>query len=75
MNPWPFAQWGFNVVGSLSKAPGNKMYLLVATDYFTKGVEALLLVHIMIGDIRKFLWEDLICMFSIPHTIVLDNVK
>ena len=35
-SPWPFAQWGLNIVGPFSKAVGNKKYLLVGTDYFTK---------------------------------------
>ena len=39
-SPWPFAQWGLDIVGPFSKAVGNKKYLLVGTDYFTKWVEA-----------------------------------
>ena len=35
-NPWPFAQWGLDIVGPFPKAKGNKKYLLVCTDYFTK---------------------------------------
>ena len=34
-SPWPFAQWGLNIVGPFPKAVGNKKYLLVSTDYFT----------------------------------------
>ena len=34
--PWPFAQWGLDIVGPFPKAVGNKKYLLVGTDYFTK---------------------------------------
>ena len=37
-SPWPFAQWGLDIVGSFPKAAGNKRYLLVSTDYFTKWV-------------------------------------
>ncbi|GFY87564.1 hypothetical protein Acr_05g0012030 [Actinidia rufa] len=37
---WPFAQWGMDIVGFLPRAPGNKRFLLVAIDYFTKWVEA-----------------------------------
>ena len=44
--PWPFAQWGLDIVGPVPKAAGNKKYLLVATDYFTKWVEAEPLVNI-----------------------------
>ena len=32
----PFAHWGLDIVGPFSKAAGNKKYLLVGTDYFTK---------------------------------------
>ena len=35
-SPWPFAQWGLDIVGPFPKAVGNKKYLLVGTDYFTK---------------------------------------
>ena len=39
-SPWPFAQWGLDIVDPFPKAAGNKKYLLVGTDYFTKRVEA-----------------------------------
>nr|XP_023905079.1 uncharacterized protein LOC112016836 [Quercus suber] len=35
-SPWPFAQWGLDIVGPFPKAAGNRKYLLVGTDYFTK---------------------------------------
>ena len=38
-SPWPFAQWGLDIVGPFPKVAGNKRYLLVDTDYFTKWVE------------------------------------
>ncbi|RVW82767.1 hypothetical protein CK203_046960 [Vitis vinifera] len=38
--PWPFAQWGMDIVGPLLAAPAQKKFLLVATDYFSKWVEA-----------------------------------
>ena len=33
---WPFAQWGLDIVSPFPKAVGNKRYLLVDTEYFTK---------------------------------------
>ena len=39
-SPWPFAQWDLDIVGPFPKAVGNKKYLLVCTNYFTKWVEA-----------------------------------
>ena len=35
-SPWPFAQWGLDLVGPLPRATGNRQWLIVATDYFTK---------------------------------------
>ena len=32
----PFPHWGLDIVGPFPKAVGNKKYLLVGTDYFTK---------------------------------------
>ena len=35
-SPWSFTQWILDIVGPFPKAVGNKKYLLVGTDYFTK---------------------------------------
>ena len=43
---WPFAQWGLDIVGPFPRATGNQRYLPVATNYFTKWVEAEPLVNI-----------------------------
>ena len=53
-SPWPFAQWGLDIVGPFPKAVGNKKYLLVGTDYFTKWVEAKPLSNIRDVDAKRF---------------------
>ena len=53
-SPWPFTQWGLDIVGHFPKAAGNKRYLLVGTDYFTKWVEAEPLANIRDVDAKKF---------------------
>ena len=53
-SPWPFAQWGLDIVGLFPKAARNKRYLLVGTDYLTKQVEAEPLVNIRDADAKKF---------------------
>ena len=35
-SPWPFAQWGIDIVGSLPQGKGQIKFLLVTIDYFTK---------------------------------------
>ena len=54
-NPWPFAQWGLDIVGPFPKAAGNKRHLLVGIDYFTKWVEAEPLANIRDVDAKKFI--------------------
>ena len=40
-SPWPFSVWGIDVIGRIApKASNGHEYILVAIDYFTKGVEA-----------------------------------
>ncbi|CAH9107952.1 unnamed protein product [Cuscuta europaea] len=40
LSPWPFMKWGMDIVGKLPEAPGQKVYMLAMTDYFSKWVEA-----------------------------------
>ena len=72
-NPWPFAQWGLDIVGSFPKVAGNKRYLLVGTDYFTKRVEAEPLVNIKDVDVKRFIWKNIVTQFEIPHTLISNN--
>uniref|UniRef100_A0A2N9FM34 RNase H type-1 domain-containing protein n=1 Tax=Fagus sylvatica TaxID=28930 RepID=A0A2N9FM34_FAGSY len=60
VSPWPFAQWGMDLVGPLPKATGNRRWLIVATDYFTKWVEAEPLANIRDRDSIKFVWKNII---------------
>jgi hypothetical protein len=45
----------------------------VATDYFTKWVEAEPLTHITDVDSKKFIWKNIITRFGIPRVLVSDN--
>ena len=72
-NPWPFTQWGLDIVGSFPKVVGNKKWLLVGTDYFTKWVEAEPLANIRDVDAKIFFWKNIVTWFGIPHTLILDN--
>nr|CAN75043.1 hypothetical protein VITISV_042110 [Vitis vinifera] len=71
--PWPFAQWGMDIVGPLPAAPAQKKFLLVATDYFSKWVEAEAYASIKDKDVTKFVWKNIVCRFGIPQTIIVDN--
>ena len=43
LSPWPFTQWGINIVGPLSTGNGLVCFVVIAVDCFTKWVEAELL--------------------------------
>ena len=54
-SPWPFAQWGIDIVGPLPLAPAQKKLLLVATDYFSKWIEADAFASIKDRDVTWFI--------------------
>ena len=72
-NPWPFAQWGIDIVGPLPTVPAQKKLLLVATNYFSKWIEADAFSSIKDKDVTRFIWKNIVCRFDIPRSIVSDN--
>lgn len=72
-SPWPFAQWGLDLVGKLLTAPGGYKHLITATDYYTKWVEAEPLITITATDVERFLWKNIISRFGVPYAIISDN--
>ena len=72
-SPWPFAQWGIDIVGPLPTAPAQKKLLLVATDYFSKWIEAEAFSSIKDQDVTQFIWNNIVYRFGIPRSIVSDN--
>ena len=72
-SPWPFTQWGIDIVSLLPQGKGKVKFLLVAIDYFTKWVEVEALATIIEVRIRNLMWKNIICRFGIPLTIILDN--
>ena len=73
ISPWPFAQWGLDLIGKLPTARGQFKYIVVAVDYNTKWVEAEALAVISTAKIEHFLWKNIYCRFGTPDTIVTDN--
>ena len=52
---------------------GNKKYLLVDTDYFTKWVEAEPLANIRDVYVKRFVWKNIVTQFGVPHVLISDN--
>ena len=57
-SPWPFAQWGLDIVGPFPRAVGNRRWLLVGINYFTKWVKAEPLSNIRDVDAKKVHLEE-----------------
>ena len=62
-----------DIEGLFPRAVGNKRWLLVGTDYFTKWVEAEPLANIRDVDAKRFVWKNIVTRFGIPHTLISDN--
>ncbi|XP_030945910.1 uncharacterized protein LOC115970413 [Quercus lobata] len=73
--PWPFAQWGLDIMGPFPTAVRQLKFLVVGIDYFTKWVEAEALATITEKNIRSFVWKNIICRYGIPRVLVSDNGK
>ena len=75
MAPWPFAQWGLDIMGPFPIAIRQLKFLVVDIDYFTKWVEAETLATITKKNVQNFVWRNIICRYDIPRVLILDNGK
>ena len=73
LSPWPFAQWGIDLVGPLPTGRGQVRFAVVAVDYFTKWAEAEPLATITEKQIEKFVLKNIICRFGIPRVLISNN--
>ena len=78
MNPiiklWPFRGWAMDMIGQInpSSSKGHQ-WVLAATDYFTKWVEAVPMRSVASKDVISFVKEHIIHRFGIPQTITTDG--
>nr|GEX40211.1 reverse transcriptase domain-containing protein [Tanacetum cinerariifolium] len=73
--PWPFYKWGIDIAGPFPEGPGKVKFLIVAMDYFTKWIEAKAVATIIGGQVKKFVWDNIVCRFGIPGEIISDKGK
>ncbi|CAL9011796.1 unnamed protein product [Prunus brigantina] len=62
-----------HLVGPLPPAPAKKDMMIVATDYFTKWIEAEALSSTKEANVERFIWRNIICRFGLPQSLVTDN--
>ncbi|GKB71364.1 reverse transcriptase domain-containing protein [Tanacetum coccineum] len=75
MASWPFYKWGIDIAGPFPEGPGKVKFLIVAMDYFTKWIEAKAMATITGNQVKKFVWDNIVCRFGHPGEIVSDNGK
>ena len=73
--PWPFPQWGLDIMGPFLTAVRQLKFLVVSIDYFTKCVEVEALATITEKKIQSFVWRNIICRYGIPKVLVSNNEK
>ncbi|GJR74432.1 reverse transcriptase domain-containing protein [Tanacetum coccineum] len=73
MAPWPFYQWGMDILGPLSPTRRGAKFVIVAMNYFTKWIKAKPLVKITGKEVIRFVMDNIICKFGLPRIIVTDN--
>nr|GFA24788.1 reverse transcriptase domain-containing protein [Tanacetum cinerariifolium] len=69
------AEYEALVAGPFLEGPGKVKFLIVTMDYFTKWIEAKTVATITGGQVKKFVWNNIVCRFGIPGEIISDNGK
>ncbi|KAL0290919.1 UNVERIFIED_CONTAM: hypothetical protein Scaly_2653800 [Sesamum calycinum] len=67
--------WGLDVVGPLTKCSAGHLYILAATDYFSKWAEAVPLKEVKKENVADFIRINIIYRYEIPRYIITDNRK
>ncbi|CAL9025930.1 unnamed protein product, partial [Prunus brigantina] len=70
---FPFHTWGLDLIGTIHPPSDGYIWILTATEYFTKWVEAIPLRKATGAAVSNFIREYIVCRFGIPYKMVTDN--
>ncbi|KAM2086907.1 hypothetical protein ACFX1R_024398 [Malus domestica] len=74
VKPWPFRGWAMDFIGQIYPASSKgHTFIIVATDYFTKWVEASAVKSITLAAVKNFIETKILYRFGVPETIVTDR--
>ncbi|CAN6692358.1 unnamed protein product [Malus baccata var. baccata] len=74
VKPWPFRAWAIDFIGQICPASSKgHTFIIVATDYFTKWVEASAVKSITSAAVKSFIETKILYRFGVPETIVTDR--
>ena len=71
--PYSFHSWSLDIMGPITPTSRGKKWILVATEGFTKRVEAMAMKEATIENVVLFIKEYIICRFGLPRRIVTDS--
>ena len=72
----PFQQWGLDFIGKIHPPSTDQhKWILIATDYFTKWIEATPVRNATNVVIIKFLTENILSRFGFPRKLITDNAS
>ncbi|GJU27456.1 reverse transcriptase domain-containing protein [Tanacetum coccineum] len=74
-SPWPFYKWGIDIAGPFPEGPGKVKFLIVAMNYFYQWIKPKPVATITGNQVKKFVWENIVCRFGLPGEIISDNGK
>ncbi|KAK3009095.1 hypothetical protein RJ639_015070 [Escallonia herrerae] len=75
VSPIPFTVWGMDLLVPFPMASGQRQFMIVAINYFTKWTEAESLATITSAKCEDFFWKNIVCSFGVPRALVVDNGK
>jgi transposase InsO family protein len=71
---FPFSKWGLDFIGPINRPSSTRhVFILTATNYFTKWIEVVLLKHSQDEHVISFLETNIFSRFGIPLEIITDN--
>ncbi|GJV68887.1 reverse transcriptase domain-containing protein [Tanacetum coccineum] len=70
-----YLEKGIDIAGPFLEGPGKVKFLIVAIDYFTKWIKGKPVATIIGNQIKKFMWDNIVCKFGLPGEIISDNGK
>ena len=73
VTPWPFHTWRLDLVEPVNLPSRGYIWILIATEFFTKWAEAIPLRKVTGGAVANFIKENIIIRFGVPHRIISDN--
>eukprot|EP00253_Pinus_taeda_P034230 PITA_34230 len=70
----PFQQWGLDFIGEIHpSSSGQHKWILTATNYFTKWIEAIPCRQANDSTIIQFLENNILSRFGCPEKVITDN--